>query len=158
MKKILGIFLILVTVFAFAGCAQTQNLTDDTQTKTNPENTEGPVSDGKITFLERETNDVDWDTLGVRFTLDPSFVPLESCPIEGRQEGVEFGETILRNLQNSGRDSDKELSGVTHFLQDDTWIFDYSTVSEGYELIDGGCFSVAVNGKTGEVIAAWAGE
>ncbi len=67
------------------------------------------------------------------------------------------GEAILARCRENGRLTDCSLLSVTHYVPEHIWVFEYGRADEDPDTDGGSCF-VAIDSRTGSVVASWAEE
>lgn len=137
---------LVLSLFILAGCSDVSN-------------SKGLNEDARkdISVIETNSCGIDWQE--ILFPIDLSEdISEEIKPIKTEQIAIEIAESIIEKLHEEGKFLEYTLISLVHSTEDDIWRFDYSFDQQNRDdndLVDCGCFSIAVDGTEGYLIKAW---
>ena len=150
MKKLFTLLLAICMLFFCSSCANTELKNDETTEKEN-------ISDTHSTYVFDIKNfyGTEWEKAELPVDLSGLTCFKNVKPIKTNQEAVNFANKILKEQQSFGKLPNYILFSVQYASNDNVWCFEYGINEPD---TDGGCLTVAVNGKDGSFISATAGE
>ena len=155
MKYAFSLLLVASLVFSCVACSSSSTQPNDDPTPSQTQTTKKAVEEGlEITFEEFSSSLYEWDESDI--TMDAGDIEklYEAKPITSKADAVEVGKLI-------GSDPTYQSMHIIHYTGSNVWLFQYSPNRSNTpvdELADGGCLDVVIDGNTGKVILAWAGE
>lgn len=152
MKKLIIFIIPLMIGIGLIGC---DNM--DTQDSSNAD-----IKKEEINFVEMDYYEIDFDQ--IEFPFDLNDIDFDETPIHTKDEAVETGQKIMKELHKNGKCIDQELLSILHSKQNNMWCFSFSTPQELVSttsdnktiiLLYDDTLHVAVDGNSGILIKAW---
>lgn len=110
------------------------------------------ISMQKITYIEKDVCTIDWNQVEVPVDKSRPGYPKNTDPFDTKEEATEIGQSIIENYHALGKIPNYELLYISHYVQDNIWVFEYAIDNIW---VEADVFYVAMNGNTGEIIKVW---